>query len=304
MSKSCKLTIAVLTMNRKEQLFEALDSCLLCRLPLNTEFLILDNGSQDGTPREMERYIAAHPDVWLDYHFSQTNLGVGGGRAFLFEKASGEYVYFLDDDAVIAPESYDRFFVDSLQFLDTHPQVASMTTQVYDELCGYERTQLASKTHQVGGLPRMFFYLGLSHFLRKSSFDSPLYFPIRYGAEEYAPSIRAADRGYFHVYEEKLRIIHKPKVNKWVEGSAYMRNIIISGAAVIYATKKLLYPRVFHPVLYLGYRLRCRKHMAAYPGAKKEADAMARRIIAENPCKRVRFGTVIRLYRTFGKTVL
>ena len=304
MSDKYKLTIAVLTMNRCQQLIEALDSCLACRLPESTEFVVLDNGSEDDTPREMERYIADHPDVCLRYHISETNLGVGGGRAFLFDQAQGEYVYFLDDDAVIDPESYDVFFVDSLRFLDENPQVASMTTQVYDELCGYERTQLASKTHKAGGLPRMFFYLGLSHFLRKTSFDSPLYFPIQYGAEEYAPSIRAADRGYFHVYEEKLRIIHKPKVNKWAEGSAHMRKIIINGAAVIYATKKLLYPRIFHPVLYLGYILRCRKHMQSYPGAKKEADAMARKIMAENPCKKVRFGTVIRLYRTFGKTVL
>ena len=55
MSDKYKLTIAVLTMNRCQQLIEALDSCLACRLPESTEFVVLDNGSEDDTPREMER---------------------------------------------------------------------------------------------------------------------------------------------------------------------------------------------------------------------------------------------------------
>lgn len=304
MPQQHKLTIAVITMNRSRQLVDALDSCLACKLPENTEFVILDNASTDDTKQVVAQYKEAHPEILLHYYYSEENLGVGGGRSFVFENASGEYVYFLDDDAVIAPDSRDAFFVESLVFLDAHPQVASLTTQIYDEIFGNDRNEIASKEHFIDGYPLMFFYLGGSHFLRKRYFDAPLYFPIQYGSEEYAPSIRAMDKGYFHVYDGNISIIHKPKVNKWVDGSEHKRKILICGAAVVYATKRLLYPVVFHPILWLGYTRRCQMYLKEYPGAKQEADAMVRKIIRENPCKKVRISTVIQMYRNFGMTVL
>ena len=303
MSEVRRLSIAVITMNRSKQLVEALDSCLTCKLPENIEFLVLDNASTDDTKSVMMQYIEAHPEIRIDYHYSETNLGVGGGRAFVFEKASGKYVYFLDDDAVIAPESYNTFFVESLAFMDAHPQVASMTTKIDDEIFGNSRNEIASKIHFIDGYPLMFFYLGGSHFLRKAYFNSPLYFSIQYGSEELLPSIQAMDKGYYHVYNRNLCIIHKPTVNKWIDGTTHMRKIIICGVAVVYATKKLLYPRIFHPILWLGYARRCQLHLKQYPGAKQEADAMVRQIIRENPCKKVRITTVIKMYRKFGMTV-
>ena len=44
-----KLSICVVTMNRANQLSEALQSCLLCELPRETEFVIIDNASTDHT---------------------------------------------------------------------------------------------------------------------------------------------------------------------------------------------------------------------------------------------------------------
>lgn len=304
MPQQHKLTIAVITMNRSGQLVEALDSCLACKLPENTEFVILDNASTDDTKQAVAQYAQVHPEILLHYHCAEENMGVGGGRSFVFEKASGEYVYFLDDDAVIAPDSQDTFFVESLAFLDTHPQVASMTTQIYDEIFGNDRTEIASKKHFIDGYPLMFFFLGGSHFLRKGYFDTPLYFQIRYGSEEYAPSIRTMDKGYYHVFDGNISIIHKPKVNKWVGGTDHLRRITICGLAVAYATKKLLYPVIFHPILWLGYTRRCQMYLTEYPGAKQEADAMVRKIIQENPSPKVRVATVMKMYQKFGMTVL
>lgn len=298
-----KLTIAVITMNRSLQLVNALDSCFACVLPEHTEFLILDNASTDDTAQVIARYREAHPETVIRYYYSEKNLGVGGGRSYLFEKAAGEYVYFLDDDAVIAPECQEHFFVDSVKFLDENTQVASLTTQIFDEIFGYGRTRCANKEHTVGGLPLMFFYLGGSHFLRKACFDAPLYLPIQYSSEEYLPSIKALDKGYVHAYMKDIKIIHKPKVNKWVDGTERMRKIQICCAAVVYATKKLLYPVMFYPILWAGYMRRCNMYLKEYPGAKEEADAMVRQIVRENPCSKVRISTVIKMYRTFGMTV-
>lgn len=296
-----KLTIAILTMNRSDQLREAIDSCLGSTLPASTQFVIVDNASTDDTPSVVEALKQTFP-YDLVYHREAENRGVGGGRSVCFDLAEGEYVYFLDDDAIIAPQSREDFFVTPLAYMDQYPKVASVTTQIYDEAFGYARTDLMSK-NRYEGKALAFFYLGGSHFLRKSCFDSPLYFKILYGAEEYAPSIKAIDRGFVHTFEDSVSIVHKPKVNKWVDGTARMRNIQVRNVAVVYATKKLLYPVIFSPLLWAAYQKRCHMYLREYAGAKKEANAMVRRLCRENKTRKIRVRTVIDMYRTFGLTV-
>lgn len=296
------LTIAVITMNRQKKLIEALESCISCKLHQSTEFVIFDNASTDDTKNAIEEFSSRHQEYEVRYFYSHENLGVGGGRNKAFEYSRGKYVYFLDDDAIISPENEGSFFVDNIDFLENNTSVASVTTQIYDEIFGYSRTQNVS-TKTIDGMPLMFFYLGGSHFLRKSYFSNPLYFDIKYGSEEYVPSILAFDKGYYNVFNKNVSIIHKPERNKWVEGTDEMRKILVSGAAVTYATKKMLYPKVFMPIVYLGYKVRTKKHLAQYKGAKNEADKMIRKICTSNKIKKIKISTVIKLYNLFGITV-
>lgn len=296
-----KLTIAILTMNRSDQLRDAIESCLASILPERTQFVIVDNASTDDTPSVVEALKQTFP-YDLVYHREEENRGVGGGRSVCFDLADGEYVYFLDDDAIIAPQSGEDFFVGPLAYMEQYPKVASVTTQIYDKNFGYARTDLVSQ-RLYEGKALAFFYLGGSHFLRKSCFESPLYFKILYGAEEYAPSIKAIDKGYVHVFDDSISIIHKPKINKWVDGTTKMRNIQIRNAAVVYATKKMLYPAIFAPILWVAYKKRCHMYLKQYSGATKEADAMVRRLCRENKTNKICIKTVVNLYRTFGLTV-
>lgn len=301
MTEEYLLSIAVITMNRSDQLVEAISSCLACKLPEKTQFVILDNASTDDT-QERLKDLKDKISYEIECFYSEKNLGVGGGRSFVFEKAKGKYVYFLDDDAIIDPKCKDEFFIKSIGYLEKNTLVASLTTEIYDEIFGFNRTADASK-NTVDGLPKKFAYLGGSHFLRKAYFSIPLYFNIIYGSEEYAPSIKAIDEGYSHVFDKSISIIHKPKVNKWVEGTDGMRNVQIRMAAVPYATKKILYPWIFYPILWLGYRKRCKKYLTEYSGAIKESKEIAKQIIKDNKCKKIRIRTVIKMYREFGLTV-
>lgn len=301
MNSSYKLTIAVLTMNRADQLREAIESCVASALPLSTQFIIVDNASTDHTKEVVDslKEMISYPVI---YHRENVNRGVGGGRNVLFDLADSEYIYFLDDDAIIHPDCKDRFFLDSVQYMDEHTTVASLTTRIEDEIFGLSRTN-TTQSKKIGGKPISMLYCGGSHFLRKSCFSSPLYFELQYGSEEYLPSIRAINQGLYHVIDNEISIIHKPKVNKWVDGTERMKNILIKGAANVYATKKLLYPLIFHPILKLGYLRRCKMYLSSYPGAKKESDAIVRHLVKTNKVKKVKMATVIRMYRDFGLTV-
>jgi hypothetical protein len=152
-------------------------------------------------------------------------------------------------------------------------------------------------------MPVIVCYLGTSHFLRKESFCSPLYFNIKYGSEEDAPSVKTMDEGFYHVFNKNVSIIHKPIRNKWVDGTKEMREIQIKGVAIIYATKKLLYPIIFRPIIYMGYKKRSQMYLSMYPGAKKDARNMVKEIVKENKCKKIRIMSVIKMFKTFGMTV-
>ena len=56
MNDKYDLSIVVITMNRREQLLEALESCLYSKLPEKTEFIIIDNHSTDNTGEVVESF--------------------------------------------------------------------------------------------------------------------------------------------------------------------------------------------------------------------------------------------------------
>ncbi len=296
------LSIVILTMNRKDQVIEALDSCMASKMPENMEFVIVDNHSIDGTRDAIQAYIDAHPQYDFQYEYEYENLGVGGGRARGFDLARGKYLYFLDDDAVVAEESGALFFVKPIEFLEKNKNVASVTTQIKDTVFQGNRNDSLSK-YNIDGKPLTFKFLGGSHFLRKSAFDSPIYFHIRYGSEEYAPSIIAHDKGFYHVYINEIYITHKPKVNKWIDGTADMEYVLCCGTAVTYATKLILYPSLFRPVLDLAYHKRCKMYLKKYNGAIEKCNKMVKEIVKNNCHKKIRVATVIKMYKNFGLTV-
>ena len=296
-----RLSIVILTMNRKEQVCEAIKSCLCCMRPKDTEFIVVDNASTDGTETAVRDLLDKKGETYT-YKYLSENRGVGGGRNVGFDLARGKFIYFLDDDAIISENSRNLFFVTTIQKMEEKPKIASLTTKIYDEIFGESRNSLVSKT-SLDNLPLIPMYLGGSHFLRKECFCSPLYFNIPYGNEEYAPSIYALDEGYYHVYDSSIAIVHKPKVNKWAEGSKKMAEILKRGIAVAYATKIILYPNIFRPLLWLAYLCRCKKHLSGYAGAKKETDKIVRDFIKNNKGRKVKFSTVIKMYKNFGLTV-
>lgn len=247
-----KLSIVVITMNRAEQLCSALLSCINSALPTDTDFVIVDNASTDNTESAVREFFVEHPYPYI-YEKETVNKGVGGGRNRGFELADGEFVYFLDDDAVVSPESYGSFFVKPVELFQKDALIASITTRIYDELLEDDREVVFAKKHNEESVPEIYMYLGGSHFLRKKYYDIPLYLDFKYGMEEVLPSIYAIDKGFKNCYLHDLKALHQPKRNKWVEGSEEGKSIIADYNVNIYVSKKMIYPTVFLPLLYLAF---------------------------------------------------
>jgi GT2 family glycosyltransferase len=93
-----QISLILVTMNRKEILKRCLESLRLQNFT-NYEIIIVDNASNDGTGNMVQR---SFPEV--RYFYISKNLGVPGGRNYGAQMSAGEFLVFLDDDAIFADD--------------------------------------------------------------------------------------------------------------------------------------------------------------------------------------------------------
>jgi GT2 family glycosyltransferase len=102
------LTVAICTRNRARLLEAAVASALGQRTD-DTELLIVDNASTDGTAELSARLVAGSAGV---RYCCEETLGLSAARNTALTRARGTFVIFLDDDAVAEPgwlAAYRRF---------------------------------------------------------------------------------------------------------------------------------------------------------------------------------------------------
>jgi GT2 family glycosyltransferase len=96
-----KIIVTILTYNQKDKTLECL-STLLGNADMPFTVLVWDNGSHDGT-------LAAVKDAFPNAltHYSESNLGVAGGRNASAQMAINElgatHILFLDNDILVEP---------------------------------------------------------------------------------------------------------------------------------------------------------------------------------------------------------
>ena len=294
-----KLSICVITMNRAAQLKEALESCIACQLPVATEFVIVDNASTDDTEQTVKSLLE-NCDYPYYYEKMPENLGVGGGRNYAFSKAGGEYVYALDDDAVIDTEKNPDFFLKATALMDEKPEIVTLTTQIYDT--AWKKNRVEKNGRQIAEnlfLCKMF--CGGSHFLRKSFFKTAPYLPNKYGYEEIPPALRVMDAGKQNVFCADLLAIHKPAINKWNWADEKNQALLITGIASPYALMKMMYPLVCRPLLWAATQIRIFRSLRKFPNARKRFRAEVKTICTQYPIyDKIKLSTVWCMVKDFG----
>lgn len=296
-----KLSIALITWNRQAQLIEALDSCVKCQLPLDTEFIIIDNASSDNTAECVKEFFSENHFKYY-YERMSNNLGVGMGRNVAFSKCSGDYVYFMDDDAYVDVESNSNFFLKGIELLESHPTLMTLTTQIYDLL--WQANRLSDTGPKIDeSIKKCYMICGGSHFLRRTFFmGTDPYFPNKYGYEELQPSLRVADAGFLNGYTSAIRVIHNPKVNKWNFCDKKNKDTLIAEIANQYAIKSSVYPSCVYLVCKIAYILRKMRHLDYQ--YFKECDQRAKSIVCNYDFgKRIRLRTLFNLFSDFGFSI-
>ena len=114
------VTVITVTMNSQETIGQCIDSVLReAGSGLDLEMIVVDNGSKDNTLQ-----IVKEKGVQLI--IEQTNLGFCAANNNGVHKASGQYILFLNPDAMITPE----YLVQGIDLLKAEPKVGFLTGKV------------------------------------------------------------------------------------------------------------------------------------------------------------------------------
>lgn len=99
------VTIGIPTFRVENYIRRTMESVLSQTYP-NIEFLIIDDGSEDKTLEVIETIKNSHPrgsEIRILSH--ESNLGVSETRNHIIDEAQGDYLYFVDSDDIIAPDT-------------------------------------------------------------------------------------------------------------------------------------------------------------------------------------------------------
>ena len=115
------VSVVLVTYNRKEIVLECLDSLYRMEYP-NTEVIVVDNASEDGSTEAIEKKFPLAKVVR-----SSGNLGLAGGRNLGQAYARGDYILYLDSDTILDK----RMIGELVRVLETHPEAGIAVPKMY-----------------------------------------------------------------------------------------------------------------------------------------------------------------------------
>jgi GT2 family glycosyltransferase len=233
------ISFIIITYHRGKALQACLDSISEQQdLPENCEVIIVDNGG-DAT-------FELPNDTTLHFHteIMSANLGVAGGRNHGMAIARGEYLIFLDDDAVWH-DPYDASRL--VRHLKQNASVGAVAVQVRDivnrEVIEWllphpNKSYIRAVTEPI----ETPYYYGGGHILRASAVEKVGPYPERfvYGMEEIDLSLRLVDGGYKIIYDPQIAILHPFESS--VRGSRYWKTNAINKSRVAWRLLPQPYP--------------------------------------------------------------
>lgn len=99
-----KISVCISVHNTGHLLSRCLDS-VLSQTYENIEIILINNGSTDNSFDIMREYERKTSNIFV---YSQDDLGLAQGRQSGVNKATGDYITFLDADDYIMPEMYEK----------------------------------------------------------------------------------------------------------------------------------------------------------------------------------------------------
>jgi len=210
-----RVSLVVLSDNRARQLLETLAHA--ASLPERPQVIVVDNGSQDGSP---ELVASRFPEVELIA--LERNCGAAARNAGA-RRASTPFVAFADDDTFWMPGSLQR----AGELFDAYPRIGALNARV---LVGLEQREdpTCRRMHEsplpAAGLPGPAlagFLAGATVFRRTADLQAGGYEPRFFiGAEEGLLALDLMTLGFSIVYAPTLVVCRFPAADRDAERRA------------------------------------------------------------------------------------
>ena len=112
-----ELSIIIVNYNSKLLLEQCIDSIKKVTREINTEIIVVDNNSTDGSKEYLPARIT---DV--KFIFNDKNTGFAKACNQGFKNSSGKYILFLNPDTILT----DTCLTDCISFLETHSDAGAV----------------------------------------------------------------------------------------------------------------------------------------------------------------------------------
>ena len=114
------VTVVMTCLDSERFVEEAIES-VLAQIYDDWRLVVVDDGSEDGTPRLLHGYAERHPDrILVVAHPGKATRGMSASRNLAVRHAAGKYVAFLDADDVWLPSKLEE----QVTTLSSFPQAA------------------------------------------------------------------------------------------------------------------------------------------------------------------------------------
>jgi GT2 family glycosyltransferase len=120
-SYSADVSVVIVNYNSREMLARTLETLFDSNQRSSLEVILVDNASHDGS---VELVRERFPQVRLVAN--QENVGLTRANNQGMELAGGRYIFLLNNDTIIFPDSVDAL----VRYLDEHPQVGAVGGKV------------------------------------------------------------------------------------------------------------------------------------------------------------------------------
>lgn len=253
--------VIVLNWNGKDDLLRCLGS-LEAVLPERFRVLVVDNGSRDGSADAVRQHFPCVEILALE-----RNLGYAGGNNAGFRQAMRhlpEYVVFLNNDTVVAPDAMQilvRVLQHDLKAGIAVPEIFYMDQPDRIWYAGGEVRLVLGLVRHVGirksqgpayaRRRETGYATGCCIAMRSGDFGKLGGFDERFGmyAEDVDLSLRVQEAGFTVIYEPAARVWHRVSASSG--GGMHPRKVVRKSAAMLYLMRKhrawsgiVLYPLV------------------------------------------------------------
>lgn len=245
------LSVVIITCNRHDCIIQSIESCIAhSARPL--EFVIVDNASTDNTKELLYEFFEGKENTTLNYTYLDKNTGVSYARNIGYQKATGDILFFIDDDAVVISETNSLDVVSD--YMRKHDNVAACMGKSIDPRYGGAMQMVRDKKDLNKDYYTVRSYIGFNHFIKKgfSSRDYLYPYNLFYGSEELYVGLTVIALGLKEVYIDSHIVEHHPSTQTRIDPREGIKN----GHINTYVIKSYFSPNIFSAVSYTLFLFR------------------------------------------------